>query len=219
MSFVIKICGLTSADDVVAATEAGATAIGINFWAGSRRFVGEAAAEVAAAVPAGVWRVGVFVNATAEEVSATAARHQLTHVQLHGDETPEAHLAMSSASGSSAPALLRALRVRTAASLGEAASWPTSLLLLDAHVEGYGGAGVTAPWAVISAHAPSRPFLLAGGLGPHNVAAAIAATRPSGVDVASGVELAAGKKSREKMVAFVEAARRASLEHPPRAPL
>ncbi|HEY8923642.1 MAG TPA: N-(5'-phosphoribosyl)anthranilate isomerase, partial [Polyangia bacterium] len=139
MSFVIKICGLTSAEDVEAAVASGATAIGINLWPGSKRFAGAQAARVAAAVPANVWRVGVFVNATADEVARQARALDLTHVQLHGDEAPRDF------AGLGWP-IVRAVRVKDIASLAELARWPDATLLLDAFAEGYGGAGAVAPW-------------------------------------------------------------------------
>jgi phosphoribosylanthranilate isomerase len=204
MSFVIKICGLTSPDDVKAAVGAGATAIGINLWRGSKRFAGSQASRVAAAVPANVWRVGVFVNATADEVVRQARALDLTHVQLHGDEAPRDF------AGLGWP-IVRAVRVKDVTSLAELALWPAATLLLDAYAEGYGGAGAVAPWEVIAAGVPrERPFLLAGGLTAENVAAAIARTRPAGVDVASGVESAPGTKSPAKMEAFVRAATEAA---------
>jgi len=211
MSLVVKICGLTTPEDVADAVEAGADAIGINLWPGSKRFVGAAAEAVAAAVPPHVWRVGVFVNATADAIAAQVRALRLTHVQLHGDELPEDHASL-------AVPLLRALRIRDRSSFDEATRWPHALLLLDAFVAGYGGAGAVAPWDAIAAAAPDRPFLLAGGLDAENVAAAIEATLPSGVDVASGVELGPGKKSAAKMRAFVAAARAATRRHPPRSP-
>jgi len=212
MSLIVKICGLTGPEDVVSAVEAGADAIGINLWPGSKRFVGAAAEAVAAAVPPHVWRVGVFVNATADAIAAQVRALGLTHVQLHGDEVPEDHASL-------AVPLLRALRIRDRSSFDEAARWPNALLLYDAFAAGYGGAGTVAPWDAIAAAAPAgRPFLLAGGLDAENVVAAIEATLPSGVDVASGVELGPGKKSAAKMRAFVAAARAATRRHPPRSP-
>lgn len=206
MSFLIKICGLTSAADVRMVTEAGADAVGVNFWSGSKRFVGDAAAEVLAAVPPGVLKFGVFVNAPPDLVRETADRYALDRVQLHGDERPSDFVGFSSS------LVVRAIRVRDARSLAEADSWAATadLLLFDAFVEGYGGGGTPAPWSDIAAAASSasvRPFLLAGGLTPANVAAAVRATHPAGVDVASGVESAPGKKDGARVAAFIRAAR------------
>jgi phosphoribosylanthranilate isomerase len=210
--FLIKICGVTAAEDAAAAAAAGADAIGVNFWPGSKRFVGsvEAARRVLAAVPAGVLRVGVFVNAPPAEVERTMAELGLDRAQLHGDERAADFATLPPA------ALIRAVRVRDEESVAAAVSWRAGLWLYDAHVVGFGGGGQTAPWDLI-ARAAARPFLLAGGLTPENVAQAIAVTRPDGVDVASGVEVAGAssppgppRKDAGKMAAFVRAARAAA---------
>jgi len=200
-AFLIKICGVTTPEDAAYASGAGAGAIGLNFWPGSKRFVGDQAraAEVLAAVAPGVLKVGVFVNAPAAEVVAIADRLGLDRIQLHGDEQADA---FSSIPG---PRLMRAVRVSDRASFEGAASWHASWFLYDALVAGYGGGGVVAPWALVAAHA-RRPFLLAGGLTPENVAQAVLATRPDGVDVASGVEQAPGRKDPGRVAAFIRAA-------------
>ena len=203
-SLLVKICGITTATDAAFAAGAGADAIGVNFWPQSKRFVGDddAAAAVLAAVPAGVLKVGVFVNATAVQIAEKVARLGLDRVQLHGDERADAFTAIP------ASVLIRAVRIRDRASFVEDAGWTAEHFLYDALVDGYGGGGVVAPWALIAAHA-RRPFLLAGGLNPANVADAIRATRPDGVDVASGVEVSPGRKDPARITAFVRAARTA----------
>jgi phosphoribosylanthranilate isomerase len=203
-TFLIKICGVTTPADAALVAQAGAGAIGVNFWAGSKRFVGDdaAAARVLAAIPPGVLKVGVFVNASASEVTQKVERLGLDRVQLHGDEAPADFAGIASA------LLMRAVRVKDQASFAAASGWHASLFLYDALVDGYGGGGITAPWSLIAAHA-RRPFLLAGGLHPDNVADAIRATRPSGVDVASGVELSPGRKDPARVRAFIDAARAA----------
>lgn len=206
MSFLIKICGVTLPEDAALAATLGAGAIGVNFWRGSKRFVGEAAAQVLAAVPEGVLKFGVFVNAGVNEVVDHVERFGLHRAQLHGDERPEDFRALPPA------VLVRAVRVRDAASLEDSDRWATDLLLLDAFVDGYGGAGTRAPWAAIAAARPARPFLLAGGLDADNVRRAIATTRPAGVDVASGVERTTGRKDRARLAAFIVAAREAGAE-------
>jgi len=205
MSFLIKICGVTTADDAAAAVAAGADAIGVNLWPRSKRFVDDAAArQVLAAVPPGVLKFGVFVNAPAAEVAARMTALGLDRAQLHGDERPADFAALAGT------ALVRVVRVRDASSLAEVATWHADLFLYDSYVDGYGGAGVAAPWAAIAAVPRTRPFLLGGGLTPDNVAAAIAATRPAGVDVASGVESAPGIKDHARVKQFIAAARLAS---------
>ncbi len=203
MNLLIKICGVTTAKDAAMAAEMGADAIGVNFWPGSKRYVDPAdAAPILAAIPAGILKVGVFVNASAEEIGRQSERLGLDRVQLHGDE-PVADYA-----GLDRARLIRAVRVRDAASFAAASVWNPALWLYDAFVDGYGGAGVPAPWALIAERA-RRPFLLAGGLTPDNVAAGILATHPDGVDVASGVERAPGVKDPAKVAAFIAAARAA----------
>jgi phosphoribosylanthranilate isomerase len=208
-SFLVKICGVTTADDAALAAGAGADAIGVNLWPGSKRFVGDAAAarRVLDAVPAGILKVGVFVNAAAGEVARALAELGLDRAQLHGDERAADFRELPSG------ALIRALRIRDAGSFDDVGGWGAPLFLYDAFVEGFGGGGVAAPWPLI-ARAAVRPFLLAGGLTPDNVGAAIAATRPDGVDVASGVERAPGRKDPAKIVAFIAAARAAAARMP-----
>ena len=204
--FTIKICGVTTPADALMAARAGATAIGVNLWPGSKRFVGGAAADVVAAIPAGVLKVGVFVNAAPDDVARAISTLGLDRAQLHGDERAEDFAAFDRAR------LIRAVRVRDAASFpapGGADGWGAVVRLFDAFVDGFGGGGQTAPWELIVARG-ARPFWLAGGLTPDNVAAAIAATSPDGVDVASGVEAAPGRKDPARVAAFVTAARAAA---------
>jgi phosphoribosylanthranilate isomerase len=212
--FLIKICGVTTPEDAAMAAAAGAGAIGVNLWPGSKRFVGDpgAARRVVAAIPAGVLRVGVFVDATAAEIERAVGDLGLDRAQLHGHESPAAFVGLARG------ALIRAVRVRDAASFSDAPAWRAGLYLYDAFVDGFGGGGVTAPWSLIAQRA-ARPFLLAGGLTPENVASGIALTRADGVDVASGVEDwprrprrpgRPGRKDPEKVVAFIQAARAAA---------
>src|SRR6185503_18306852 len=151
-------------------------------------------------VPAGVLKVGVFVNAGADEVAARVSELGLDRAQLHGDETA------ADFGGVDPARIIRVVRVRDASSFAAEAGWTPSYWLYDAHVEGFGGGGVPAPWPLIRARA-RRPFLLAGGLTPDNVAAAVAATRPDGVDVASGVEARPRVKDPARVAAFIAAAR------------
>jgi phosphoribosylanthranilate isomerase len=198
--FVIKICGVTTPADAQLAATAGATAIGVNLWPGSKRFAGGAAAAIVAAIPAGVLKVGVFVNAAPAEVLRALETLGLDRAQLHGDE----HAADFASFDRSR--LIRAIRVRDQGSYQDEHRWGEVVRLYDAFVDGFGGGGQPAPWASIAAHG-HRPFWLAGGLTPDNVAAGIAATQPAGVDVASGVESAPGRKDRGRVIAFIAAVR------------
>jgi phosphoribosylanthranilate isomerase len=204
MSFLIKICGITRPEDGALACREGAGAIGLNFWRGSRRFVSDAQAhEILAAIAPGVLKVGVFVNPHPLAVSETVKDLGLDVVQFHGDESPRAFADLHGNQ------IIRAIRVFDQTSLTLATGWNPRYFLYDSFGESYGGTGQQAPWSIIAAGA-RRPFLLAGGLGPHNVAAAIQAVRPDGVDVASGVESKPGIKDKDKLTAFIANAREAA---------
>jgi phosphoribosylanthranilate isomerase len=203
---LVKICGVTRPEDAAMACAAGADAIGLNLWPGSKRYVGAdtpRVREVVAAIPAGVLKVGVFVDASPDEVVRRMDQLGLDRAQLHGNESAAA---FASVAGLDSSRLIRVVRVKDAASFADEAGWNPALWLYDAFVEGFGGAGVAAPWPLIAGRA-RRPFLLAGGLTPENVAAAIAATHPDGVDVASGVERRPGEKDPERVARFIAAAR------------
>jgi phosphoribosylanthranilate isomerase len=206
VKFVIKLCGVTRPEDAAFAAAEGVSAIGLNFWRGSKRFVEDMQArEILAAIPKGILRVGVFVNAHPLVVTETLAELGLDMVQLHGDEKVGSW-------GEIAPQrIVRAIRVYDETSLKEALAWEPGFFIYDAHTESFGGAGVTAPWPVIAGGA-RRPFLLAGGLTPSTVADGIRAVRPDGVDVASGVESAPGIKDQQLVRAFVQHARAAAVE-------
>ena len=198
----VKICGLTRAGDVEAALAAGADAIGLNFWPRSKRHVSPGAAAPLAALARGRARVvGVFVNADAAEINAVAAAVDLDVVQLHGDEAPALAAQLTRP-------LWRAVRVASATSLDEIEAWPgAEAFLLDSASAGYGGSGQAFDWTLARTVATRVRVLVAGGLGPDNVAAAVRAARPWGVDVAGGVESAPGLKDQALMARFIQAAR------------
>ena len=229
MLFTVKICGLTTPGDTALAAAAGADAVGLNFVAGSPRVLGVAQAEaVAAAVPPGVLKVGVFAGATAVEIRRIAEAVGLDAVQLHG------HLD-GAGPGVDPPTLcaelagltvIRAVRLEPSSDpLAAARAWlaaaaalghPPAMVIVDAPVTrgtapGHlGGTGATADWAALAGARPlGPPMALAGGLTPDNVAAAIRASMAAAVDTASGVESAPGRKDPEKLRAFVAAARQA----------
>ena len=206
MKFLVKICGVTRPEDADYSVKHGAGAIGLNFWRGSKRFVDDGQArEILASVPSTVLRVGVFVNAHPLVVTETVAEMKLDRVQLHGDEK------VGSWTELEPQQIIRAIRVYDDASLKEALAWDPSFFIYDAYTEGFGGAGVPAPWDLIAAGA-RRPFLLAGGLTAENVAEAIRVVRPDGVDVATGVESKTGIKDREKLRTFIKNARAAATK-------
>jgi phosphoribosylanthranilate isomerase len=201
----VKLCGMTRLEDAELAADLGAWAIGFILWPHSKRHVDPGvAAGIARAVRRRVETVGVFVNQPLDEVEAAADAIGVTHVQLHGDEGPAFCAAVRERTGCR---VIKALRIGSAADLREAARYHTDLHLLDSSVRGLrGGSGETWDWELVAQRRSDVPVLLSGGLTPENVAAGIAAVRPFGVDVASGVEASPGIKDPEKMQAFVRAA-------------
>ena len=220
----IKICGITDPKDAVTAVEAGANAIGLNFFSGSKRWVSiEAAQEItrvirSVAVPRPIDLVGVFVNSAPEEICQIAATVALNVVQLHGDESV-ADIAKVH-EGSPQLHLIRALRIssdRRQDCFDQLRDLQNHIelfaVLLDAFVPGeFGGTGVTVDSQLVADYsAQNLPrLILAGGLTSDNVAETIAACRPWGIDTASGVESSPGIKSSEKINRFITEARRAS---------
>jgi phosphoribosylanthranilate isomerase len=197
----IKVCGLTRAQDVVVAVEHGATALGFIFWPQSPRYVSpDVAATLIRDVPDSVRTVGVFVNESVEAIERVAATTGIDLVQLHGDEPP------SYATELSYP-VLRAMNVNDVHATG----WPAeTMLLLDAaDPERRGGTGRCVDWDRAAAIARERTVILAGGLTPDNVEAAIRHVAPMGVDVSSGVEDSPGVKNAARVACFLERARRA----------
>jgi len=201
----VKICGITSARDAQMAVEAGADALGFVLWPKSPRHVSpDEAARISAEVPPFVVRVGVFVDAARDELARAADVAGLDVLQLHGDEPPAALEGLPRRA-------LKALRVGPAFSSEDALAYAERAagLLLDAHRPGNpGGTGAVFDWARVQGLRDRVPFLvLAGGLTPDNVADAIEAVHPHGVDVATGVESSPGRKDPVLVRAFVEAAR------------
>ncbi|MDQ3632196.1 MAG: phosphoribosylanthranilate isomerase [Actinomycetota bacterium] len=209
----IKICGITSPEDGEHAVEAGAWAIGMVFWPGSPRAVTlGTAAEIAAPLRRRAELVGVFVNATLDDVVGTAEGLGLTWVQLHGDEGPSFCEAVARRAGVK---VVKAARVRAKADVQTLDAFRNvDAHLLDAFRAGEpGGTGETFEWDLACERRSGLPLVLAGGLTAENVAAGIDRTRPWAVDVSSGVEASPGAKDPEKVEAFV-AAVRATAEEP-----
>lgn len=207
MSVMIKICGITNPEDALAAVQAGVDALGFVFYPPSPRNVSlDVAARVAAAVPAHLWRVGVFVDPAPELVLDAIHACRLTLVQLHGAEAPEFCTRIP-------VPVMKAFRVRDESILDEIARYQTEFVLLDAYdPHAPGGTGSTFNWDLARAVVRTgRKVFLAGGLTPENVGRAIEHARPFGVDASSGVESGPGRKDHEKIRAFVVAARAAAL--------
>ena len=204
----VKVCGITSPEDGVAAAEAGADAIGLVFWPESPRAVAlERARAIGEALPPFVVRVGVFVDASRDEMARAADAAGLDMLQLHGDEPPEAFADLPRRA-------LKAVRVGDGFAPEDALRYAGKAagILVDTRLPGGtplpGGTGVPFDWSLVRGLAEQVRFLmLAGGLSPSNVAEAIGSARPHGVDVSSGVESGPGRKDPEKVKDFVQAVR------------
>lgn len=220
MTVRVKICGITNLTDAVAAAEAGADYLGFILWHGSKRAVDAASiAAIAMALRArgeAPVLVGVFVNEAPANVAAVLEQCQLDLAQLSGEEPP------ADAADRASPLYSRAYKALRPASLAEAqaeAEWYTppelrdgqpALLLDTYHPTLRGGTGETGDWDVAARLVAQVPrLMLAGGLRPENVAAAVQQVRPFAVDVASGVEAAPGRKDEGRVRAFIANARAA----------
>lgn len=204
MAVRVKICGVTSAADARAAAALGADMIGFNFWPGSKRAVAAADARAFAAdLPKAVWRVGVFVNASREDIERTVAEVGLDTIQLHGDEPDELLHGWPCR-------VIRAVRLSSADdSAARHASEAADYVLCEGRAGGgYGGAGETFPWEWAS-RLPRDRLIVSGGLHAGNVAEAVRRLQPFAVDVASGVERSAGVKDAKRMAELIENAKAA----------
>lgn len=209
----IKICGLTRAEDVQAAVTAGADAIGFVFYSASSRAVSAThAASLLADVKPFVTSVGLFVNASAAEVSAVLSLAPVSLLQFHGDESPQQCAAIAHTVNRP---YLRAMRIGDGAKHADlieyakayAATGPLFAgLLLDTLVEGYGGSGKGFDWSVIPEELAPQ-VVLSGGLSVQNATDAVARVRPFAVDISSGVESAKGVKDADAIQQFVAAVR------------
>lgn len=201
----IKICGITNVDDALQAVTCGADALGLVFYAKSPRYVmPEQARTIIAALPPFVTTVGLFVNEAPQRIREIADFCGLDVIQLHGEEGTES-------CDFTPRRTIKALRVKDAASLAGHAAFQVSALLLDAWVAGaYGGTGEVFNWNLAAEVARQRPVILAGGLTPDNVVAAVQAVRPYAVDVSSGVEATPGRKDPAKVAAFIRNAKKIS---------
>lgn len=223
--FRIKICGITNPADAVAAVDAGADAIGLNFYSGSKRCIDvKAAKQIASAVAGRCWRVGVFVDHSPEELNSIAAEAQLDAVQLHGDQEPSYLMDIDTRYP-----VVRVYRIGAAGFIQMKADLvacaklgrnPQAVLIDALAGTEYGGTGQRLDWSTLAARSELLNFdraepvhlVLAGGLTPENVNLAITRTKPAGVDVASGVESSPRHKDPAKVQAFVAAARRGFAE-------
>ena len=208
MATRVKICGVTEAVDARMAADHGAWAVGLIFHPPSPRACRPESAEaIAAELRRKVELVGVFVNAALEEVDELADRCSLSILQLHGDEGPAYCREAARRTGCK---VMKAARVKDAASVRALDAYQVDYHLLDAHRPGVrGGTGERFDWDLVGAHRRRVPLVLSGGLTPDNVGAGVTATRPFAVDTASGTDARPGRKDPEKVLAFLRAVRRA----------
>jgi len=203
MPVKVKICGITSLVDGLAAAQAGADALGFVFYAPSPRYISpEAASVIIRELPPFVVKVGVFVDAPRDLVLSAMRQCGLGLLQFHGEEPPDYCLQFGLMS-------MKAFRIRDADSIERLADYPTDAWLLDACApDKPGGTGQTFNWDLaLEAGKLGRPIFLAGGLTPDNVADAVRRAQPYAVDVSTGVEAAPGRKDPAKVRAFIEAAK------------
>ena len=209
----VKICGVTGLGDARHAAELGAWALGMIFWERSARACTlEAAEEVGAELRREVELTGVFVNASLDEVVATADRCRLSLLQLHGDEGPAYCREAERRSGCR---VMKAARVKDVSSIRGLEPFRVDFHLLDAYVPGSpGGTGESFNWDLARQHRGSARVVLSGGLTPDNVGEAIAVARPFAVDTASGTEASPGRKDPAKLTAFFRAVAAADARVP-----
>ena len=200
----VKICGITNAEDALLAAGLGADAVGMIFAASPRRITSAEARDIVYRLPPEVLSVGVFRNETVARVAETANKLGLRAVQLHGAETPEDTRWLAAR----VPVVIKAFAATDPALL-RASDYGAHRLLIDSATP---GSGRVFDWAVLEEAPLNKPFILAGGLDPANVADAVRAVQPWGVDVASGVEASPGKKDPAKVRRFIAAARAASTD-------
>jgi phosphoribosylanthranilate isomerase len=204
VTFWIKICGVRTRDDVSAARDAGADAVGMNFVEGSPRFLIEPELQTVFDAAQGLERVAVVADPTPSGLAALLRRFPFERVQLHGFESPELLSQLDAR-------CFKAVRVGSHADAALATRFGGEWVLVDARVEGVlGGSGVVVETEWVVDLARRRKIVLAGGLTPDNVAQRIRALQPHGVDVASGVEASPGVKDPKKIERFVRRARAAA---------
>jgi len=209
----VKICGTTNLEDALAAVDAGADALGFVFADSPRRVEPAVAAQITRSVPQGIVRVGVFVDESAERIREIVKEADLTAVQLHGEE----NLEFTRGIASRGLKVFKAIAVRGgfgARMIAFAEKGEVDAVLLDTAAALRGGTGLSFDWGAVAKYMPAPGqvrVIVAGGLTPLSVPYAIRILRPWGVDVATGVEREPGKKDREKVRAFVKAAKNCNL--------
>lgn len=202
----MKICGVTNLGDAALAADLGAWAVGMVFADSSPR---KCSADEAMAIGSALKRqcevAGVFVNSTIEEITRNVDQNSLTIVQLHGDEGP---IFCDEVQRKTGAKVMKALHVKDRSISADLLKYRVSYVILDNYkAESYGGTGETFDWRLASQSNTPEPLVLSGGLNPGNVGEGIEQVQPYAVDVASGVELAPGRKDPNKVAAFFESVR------------
>jgi phosphoribosylanthranilate isomerase len=202
----IKICGITKPEQGRAIANLGATALGFICTRQSSRYVAPARIQkIAEHLPSYTDRIGVFVNATSEEINTIVRETGLTGVQLHGDESPEFCQQLRSLLPDIE--IIKAFRIKNAQSLLVVNDYGDRVdtFLLDAyHPQSFGGTGIALDWKALEQFRPVRPWLLAGGLTSDNIVNALQQLNPNGIDLSSGVERSPGDKDLEKVTRLFE---------------
>jgi phosphoribosylanthranilate isomerase len=204
---LVKICGITNVADAESAIEAGADALGFNFYAGGKRYIDlDQERSWIRQLPPATARIAVVVNIELAEAKRLLDDDLFDAIQLHGDESPSYCESLSKIG----KPILKALRIRSRTDLERSRSYPVFGLLFDSFCESeFGGTGHSFDWTLLRGAEMDKPIILAGGLTPENVTEAVQIVHPYAVDVASGVELNARRKDQKKMKDFVTAAKQA----------
>ena len=204
----VKICGVRSLEEARAAFDAGADALGFNFWPESPRYIApEAARAITSQLPPLIAFVGVFVNEERESIMDIVSQVGLSAVQLHGDESPDFCARLYRVK------IIKAFRVGEDFDVGLIEKYSVSAALLDTRIEGsFGGTGQRFDWSVALEAKKRAPVILAGGLTIENVADAIGQVSPMAIDVCSGVEASPGSKDLDKLRSFMNEVARANGE-------
>jgi phosphoribosylanthranilate isomerase len=202
----VKVCGIRTLEEAEAAIDAGADALGFNFWAPSPRYIApQAANEIIRKLSPVASLVGVFVNEEPNRVRDIAEELRLTAIQLHGDESPEF------CEGLSGTKIIKAIRVGQDFDLSVIEKYPVSMVLLDSDIKGsYGGTGQRFDWRIAIEAQRFARIILAGGLNIDNVWEAVTHVRPAAIDVCSGIEAEPGRKDLDKLQRFMSAVARAN---------
>jgi phosphoribosylanthranilate isomerase len=198
----IKICGITTAGQGIAIAKLGVTALGFMCVRSSPRYIQPSQIKtIAEQLPSEVDRIGVFANASHQEIEKVVSASNLSGVQLHGDESPQFCQQLRNLLGHEIE-LWKALRIKTPADLLTVDRYKNCVdtLLLDAyHPQALGGTGKTLDWENLKQFRPNLPWFLAGGLTPNNVTQALSLVKPDGIDLSSGVERSPGDKDLVKV--------------------